>query len=222
MEQQQPPKQSALTSQLLKMFAPQDLYGKSIKDKRGGPNNIHSWDLELKGPILNQILTARRKKQWVEEFGIKWMDGMPLTLQQIQTFAAHENLQAELDDLVAKGYLTLEHPKQLVNGKRIQSLGYNIVTSKLSFEINKILEPHQVVPTLVAMDMQGIFVVDNGGLRNLTLTECLRLFGYPHNYKLNVIQRQGFDLLGPTVVVPVIKHVAKNYWKPISTMSNTL
>ena len=36
--------------------------------------------------LLNKILTERRKKKWAEEFGIDWMDGMPLTLEQIKTF----------------------------------------------------------------------------------------------------------------------------------------
>lgn len=33
---------------LLERYKPEELYGKSIKDKRGGKDNIHSWDIELK------------------------------------------------------------------------------------------------------------------------------------------------------------------------------
>lgn len=36
---------------LLSHFSIEQLYGKSIKDKRGGDSNIHSWDLEIKGPV---------------------------------------------------------------------------------------------------------------------------------------------------------------------------
>ena len=58
------------------------------------------------------------------------------------------------------------------------------------------------------MDMQKLYVPDMGGIRKLTMREGLRLFGYPEEYKLNVSEKEGFDLLGNTVVVPVIKEVA--------------
>jgi DNA (cytosine-5)-methyltransferase 1 len=58
------------------------------------------------------------------------------------------------------------------------------------------------------MDMQHLFVVDNGGLRTLTLREGLRLFGYPDTYAFDTTIENGYDLLGNTVVVPVIKEVA--------------
>ena len=86
--------------------------------------------------------------------------------------------------------------------------GYNIVAGKLSFEVNKVMSPNEIAPTLVAMDMQKLYVGDNGGLRRLTLREGLRLCGYPDTIRFNVSEKEGFDLLGNTVVVPVIKAVA--------------
>ena len=59
------------------------------------------------------------------------------------------------------------------------------------------------------MDMQHLYVVDGEGLRKLTLREGLRLFGYPDTYKFDVSLDDGYDLLGNTVVVPVIKAVAE-------------
>ncbi len=51
------------------------------------------WDIDLKGKttkkekeLLNLILTERRKKKWAAEYGIDWMDGMPLTKEMIATF----------------------------------------------------------------------------------------------------------------------------------------
>lgn len=219
--------QSEFVRLLLSKYKVADLYGKSIKDKRGGKNNIHSWDLELKGKtseeerfLLNLILTKRRYKKWADIYGIEWMDGMPLTKEMITSFYQSPNLDEILEDLVVKGYLRFEHPKKKVvtkneNGvdfsRRVYDTslpkGYNIVSGKLSFEINKILNPNEVAPTLVAMDMQKLFVGDNGGLRKLTLREGLRLFGYPESYKFDVSEKEGFDLLGNTVVVPVIKAV---------------
>lgn len=217
-----------LTKKLLSHFDIEDLYGKSIKDKRGGNNNIHSWDIGIKGEVsdeqivlLNKLFKERRKKHWAEKIGIDWMDGMPLNLEQISTFYQSQNLEEMLNDLVEKGYLRFEHPKKLVreiteNGEKkyrdydtTKPKGYNIVTGKLSFEINKILDPNDIAPTLVATDVSRLAVPDNGGLRRLTIREGLRLFGYPEWYEIPVKETEAFDLLGNTVAVPVVEHVAK-------------
>lgn len=227
--------QSRFTRLLFDKYQPEELYGKAIKDKRGGIDNIHSWDVELRGHVtdqekelLNLLLKERRKKRWATIIGIDWMDGMPLTTEQIRTFFDSENLQEMLDDLVEKGYLVLEHPKKkvaIIDKENDRSAyervpdttkpqGYNIVSGKLSFDFTRILSPDDVTPTLVAMDMATLGVIDNGGLRHLTLREGLRLFGYPDSYSLDDFTKTqkgmdwGYDLLGNTVCVPVIKCIA--------------
>ncbi|MBH2373321.1 DNA cytosine methyltransferase [Neisseria meningitidis] len=58
-----PTESSPFIKKLLKKFPPSELYGKSVKDKRGGKNNIHSWDIELKGAVTEeekQLLNIRR------------------------------------------------------------------------------------------------------------------------------------------------------------------
>lgn len=228
--------QSRFTKLLFDKYMPEELYGKAIKDKRGGIDNIHSWDVELRGHVtdqekelLNTLLKERRKKHWASVIGIDWMDGMPLTTDQIRTFYDSENLQEMLDDLVEKGYLVFEHPKKKVaivdeenNRSAFERVpdttkpqGYNIVSGKLSFDFTRILSPDDVTPTLVAMDMATLGVIDNGGLRHLTLREGLRLFGYPDTYSLDDFTKTqkgmdwGYDLLGNTVCVPVIKSIAE-------------
>lgn len=235
MESGLPTEKSTFTRLLFDKYKPEDLYGKAIKDKRGGIDNIHSWDVELRGHVtdqekdlLNTLLKERRKKHWASVIGIDWMDGMPLTSDQIRTFFDVENLDEMLKDLVEKGYLVLEHPKKKVAIKKDQNdqplfervpdtskpQGYNIVTGKLSFDFTRILSPDDVTPTLVAMDMATLGVIDNGGLRHLSLREGLRLFGYPDTYSLDDFTKTqkgldwGYDLLGNTVCVPVIKWVA--------------
>lgn len=223
-----PTSHTPFVDKLLALFPIEQLYGKDIKDKRGGAGNIHSWDLEMKGQVsveqkhlLNEMLKERRKKKWASLIGIDWMDGMPLTEQQIATFFESPRLHDMLTDLTQKGYLKYEHPKRKVTSSNEDGVtnshreydpskpkGYNIVAGKLSFEVGKILDPNGIAPTLVAMDMQKLYVPDRGGLRRLSLREGLRLFGYPEAYKLNVTEREGFDLLGNTVVVPVIKAVS--------------
>lgn len=210
---------SKFIEQVLKYYDVKDLPDKSFKDKRGGNNNIHSWDIQLRGEVtdsekklLSTILTERRKRKWADDYGIDWMDGMPLTYEHIASFFHDENLRSMLDDLVEKGYLKREHPKRKIGNKREQDpnlpLGYNIVAGKMSFAINKVLSSDGVAPTLVAMDMERLFVVDGNGIRNLSLREGLRLFGYPDDYSFDIPVKQGYDLLGNTVVVPVIKAVA--------------
>lgn len=231
----QPPMQTDFTERLLEHYEPHELHGKSIKDKRGGDNNIHSWDIEVKGKtsqqqrvLLRKLLRQRRRKQWAEQKGIVWMDGMPLTLEEIQTFYTPDtlfesnDLKTMLEDLLEKGYLVYEHPKDLVivvddngNERRIRQYaenvekGYNIVVGKLSFEITKILDPQDFTPTLVATDVTRLAVVDGEGLRRLTIREGLRLFGFPESYELTVSYQDAFDLLGNTVAIPVIDQVSQ-------------
>ncbi|KJS05410.1 MAG: modification methylase [Flavobacteriales bacterium BRH_c54] len=222
------PLKSGFVDKLLSHFEIEDLYGKSIKDKRGGDNNIHSWDIGIKGEVsdeqcklLNKLFKERRKKQWAIEIGIDWMDGMALTLEQINTFIdkPKNDLKLLLDDLVKKGYLKYEHPKKLVKEQTPNGIksyrdydvtkpkGYNIVTGKLSFEINKILDPNDIAPTLVATDVSRLAVPDGKGLRRLTIREGLRLFGYPEWYEIPTKEHDAFDLLGNTVAVPVVEFV---------------
>lgn len=223
------------TRALLAKYQPHELYGKSIKDKRGGENNIHSWDLGIRGEttdeekeLLNRLLKERRKKHWAEVIGIDWMDGMPLTAEQIRTFYDSDQLDGMLQRLISLGYLVYEHPKKKVkishkdgrtSSERVpeskKPKGYNIVTGKLSFEFSKILDPYTATPTMVAMDMERVGVIDRKGIRRLTLNEGLSLFGYPKNYSLEINEdekkkrKMGFDLLGNTVCVPVIQAVVE-------------
>lgn len=80
---------SEFTQKLFAHFTPEQVVGKAIKDKRGGIDNIHSWEIGLKGnttkeqsDFLNLLLLERRKRKWAKEIGINWMDGMPLTEKQ--------------------------------------------------------------------------------------------------------------------------------------------
>lgn len=227
-----PTEKTKFSQLLLSHFPPTKLEGKRIKDKRGGDNNIHSWDIGIKGEVsteekllLDTLLKERRKKKWASIIGIDWMDGMPLTAEQISTFFPCDNITQLLDGLVQKGYLVLEYPKAKVpieQGDLIAYIrkpdtgkpkGYNIVTGKLSFEFSGFLDPDSPSPTMVAMDMERVGVIDGDGVRHLSITEGLRLFGYK-DYDLSYLEgRKGgraiaFELLGNSVCVPVIELLA--------------
>ncbi|MCD8284023.1 MAG: DNA (cytosine-5-)-methyltransferase [Opitutae bacterium] len=231
------------TTKLLSHYKADALCGKFLKDKRGGALNIHSWDFEYRGNVssdqkelMNLLFKFRRRKKWAKIIGIDWMDGMPLTINQIETFYTHPNLQEMLDDLVEKKYLVYEHPKKKVlliseSGRTYttrvydtsKEKGYNIVTGKLSFPISSILDKSSQSPTIVAADMDHVGVVDGNGIRKMTLREGLRFFGYPESYSLEIFNSDckniqlGYDLLGNTVCVPIIKEISLRLLKKISS-----
>ncbi|MDR3185834.1 MAG: DNA (cytosine-5-)-methyltransferase [Christensenellaceae bacterium] len=227
---------SKLAQNLLKKYSEKELVGKQIKDKRSGKNNIHSWDVELKGAVsesqkqlLEAVLRQRRRKDWAVIKNIKWSDGMPLTLEDITSFTLRplspdfnqelEQLKSDLADLVDKGYLTFETPKQAVDREDLR--GYNIVAGKLSFDISNILDPNESAPTLVAMDVTKMAILQNGKFRRLTTREGLRLFGFPENYDISPASyKEAFDLLGNSVSVNAIKLVSERIIEAVFTEKN--
>ena len=54
----------------------------------------------LKRDSIKQI--ERRKKHWAKEKNITWMDGMPLTYNEILTFYNNDNLKDMLQNLIKK------------------------------------------------------------------------------------------------------------------------
>ena len=60
------------------------------------------------------------------------------------------------------------------------------------------------------MDMERLYVADGDGIRKLAMREGLRLFGYPEDFRFEGLTAQeGYDLLGNTVAVPVVREVAR-------------
>ena len=231
-------KTSKFKELLLKKYQPKELYGKAIKDKRGGSSNIHSWDLEIKGKIsrsqkklMTELLKQRRRKDWAKKKGIDWMDGMPLTVDEIHTFFGNKTLfekgisknflKKMLFDLAKKGYLSFEHPKKRikiktkdghyfkrVDDKQLEK-GFNIVVGKLSFEISKIIDPMGLTPTLLATDMERLGIVDRGKIRSLSIGECKKLFGFSGSYQINLNSSKSYNLFGESIVIPVVKSVSE-------------
>jgi DNA (cytosine-5)-methyltransferase 1 len=205
-------------NKILELHSKKPLYGYKMQDKRGGENNIHSWDIEINGKIndeektlMKMIMTERRKKHWAEKKGIEWMDGMPLTYKEIITFYSNTELKTMLDNLVSKKYLKLEKPKKLVSGKRVYDdngeLGYNICKGKLSFPITNILDPNSICPTLTATDSNKLVVIiDDKYIRKLNDNELKLVCGFPLSFKLpsNIDK---YDLFGNMVIPNVVEAV---------------
>jgi DNA (cytosine-5)-methyltransferase 1 len=212
--------ESSFATKILNLHSQTPLFGYKMQDKRGGQNNIHSWDIGVNGVlsiesrnVMNKIMTERRKKHWAEKKNIVWMDGMPLTFSEISTFADDSNLKELLDDLVLKKYLRLEKPKNLINGKRVYDetgeLGYNICKGKLSFPITNILDPMSTSPTLTATDSNKLAVIiDNQYIRKLNDKELKLLCGFPLSYQIPEGVDK-YDLFGNMVIPNVVEGVLK-------------
>jgi len=212
--------ESNFANKIMKLHSQTPLFGYKMQDKRGGKNNIHSWDIGVNGvltiserELMNKIMTERRKKHWAEKKNIVWMDGMPLTLSEISTFINDTHLKSMLDNLIAKKYLRLEKPKNLISGKRVYDetgeYGYNICKGKLSFPITNILDPSAISPTLTATDSNKLAVIiDNTFIRKLNDNELKLLCGFPLSYKLpDDVDK--YDLFGNMVIPNVVEGVLK-------------
>ena len=201
-------------SKVLARHLVRSVIGCRVNDKRGGPVNIHSW--ELNGDLdadqivlMNKLVCERRKKHWAASKGIVWTDGMPLTLPEIRTFYEHERLEPMLADLVDKTYLVRAHPKDLVNGRREfqtdQPKGWNLAKGKLSHPISTILDPAGVAPTLTATDANRLVVLlNNRHLRRLNRLELRRICGFPDTHVLPD-HVNAYNLFGNMATPPVIQ-----------------
>ena len=176
----------------------------------------------LNKKIVNLSALARIIKPQIETALYKKIENgaIIMALKRLSNRVDYKNIKKDLDKLVNMGYLKMEYPKKLVknnNGlnQRIQDktkeLGYNIITGKLSFEISKILDPNGITPTLLATDMNKIYIADHksNGLRKISIKESLLQFGFPKNYVPIENHNKMYDLLGNTVVVPVVKEISK-------------
>lgn len=185
------------------------LYGKGIRDKRGSKNNLRSWNLGLRGEVnkaqedlLEKLSKERKRKDLADKKGVPLKDGVSLTKEELNGIYNGENIDEDIEDLVKKGYL-----------KKIDRDGvveYDINGGRLSYEFTKFIDPYEPCMTLVATEARTLGVVEDNGVRKLTLRECLSLNGYPKDYKVEDISESKYlDLLGNTVVVPIIKMICE-------------
>ena len=158
------------------------LYDKSIRDKRGKENNLHSWNMNLRGKtnqeqrdMMEKLLLERRNKKKAKEKGVPLKDGVGLTVSELKDIYNGKQFTKDLADLCSKGYL-----KKYRIPTCNESL-YDIKCGRLSFPFTKFLDPNKPCLTLVATDASHLGVIDGQNIRQLTIRECLRLNGFPEN-----------------------------------------
>ena len=66
--------ESEFANKIMELHSQTPLFGYKMQDKRGGQNNIHSWDIGVNGTLtiserylMKKIMTERRKKHWAEK-----------------------------------------------------------------------------------------------------------------------------------------------------------
>lgn len=184
------------------------LYDKAIRDKRGSSNNIHSWVLGLRGEttkiqqeLLEKMVTERRRSDLAAKKGVPLKDGVGLTKSELKDIYKGDDLDLDLNALLEKGYLKIKHIEGYAEDL------YDIVGGRLSYEFTKIVDPNKPCLTIVATEADRMGIVDGDKIRKLTIREGLRLSGYPDDYIMNLDYRKSMDLIGNTVVVPVIKSI---------------
>ena len=186
------------------------LYNKAIRDKRGSDNNIHSWTIGLRGEVsavqkrlLDKMVPERRRVDYAKKKNMPIIEGIGLDMDELSLIYDGDNLERDIKELIEMGYVVEKNydtwPKPC----------YDVIGGRLSYEFTKIFDPNKPALTLVATEVGKNAVVDGNGIRKLTITEGLRLNGYPDDYKLNLDYRKAMDLLGNTVVVPIIKMICE-------------
>lgn len=204
------PKVLKFSDLLLKTYAPEELVGKVVRDKRNGADNLHSWNFHYRGvttkeekKLLEVLAVQSRRTSWAVRKGVKPAECIPLAVEDILEFytpTSSEPLPAMLERLTRLGYLD----KPMADNYRIKS-------GRLSFPITHILDPMKPAPTIVATDANRLSVLTDGGLRRFTAVELKRLFGFPDDFIIpsSLTSSQVFDLFGNSVVVPVADKVAE-------------
>lgn len=203
------------TKILLKTYSLDHLKGKIIRDKRGGANNLHSWNFNYRGvttaaerEMMELIGTHSRRISWAAIKGVPLREGLPLNAADIATFYTppkNATIAAMLTRLTTMGYLIEDGVGE-----------YRIMSGKLSFPIAHILDPTKPTPTLVATDSDRIGVIDGKAIRRLTFTEVKRLFGFKDTFIVpaDLTYRQKFDLFGNSVVSTVAQKVTTELLYP--------
>lgn len=185
------------------------LYGKGIRDKRGSKNNLRSWNIALRGEVnavqadmLEKLSKERKRKDLADKKGVPLKDGISLTKEELCDIYNGDNIDKDIEDLLLKGYL------KCVERQGVKE--YDLNGGRLSYEFTKFIDPNKPCLTLVATEVRTLGVVEKDGVRELTLRECLSLNGYPKDYKMEDLSKaKCLDLLGNTVVVPIIKMICE-------------
>ena len=66
------------------------------------------------------------------------------------------------------------------------------------------MDPEDIAPTLVAMDVAKLGVVDGKGIRRLTIRECARIQTFPDDYQFIIPKNNGNVAVSATDAYKII------------------
>lgn len=129
----------------------------------------------------------------------------------------------EFEYLPPSEYTMIENPKEQESGlifvgyrnKNIWKKGIRPNTEHLSrvhHQPNRIYSVDGVHPTIPSQETSGrffIYLPKENAVRKLTIKECYRLMGFPHNYKIHPNLAEAYKQIGNSVCIPKIKEIAR-------------
>jgi DNA (cytosine-5)-methyltransferase 1 len=131
-------------------------------------------------------------------------------------------------------YTIIDNPKVQKSGlifvgyrnKKIRSKGVRENTlhlSRVHKQPNRIYDSKGTHPTLSSQESSGrYFVYQNDKVRKLTLKECFRLMGFPDDFKLIGSKAKLYNRVGNSIVVPLVKSIAKEIEEQILNIDEHL
>lgn len=187
-----PVEDSEYTRKLLAKYTPDYLRGKKVTDKAKSKNIIHTWEFEARGPVNGtQVkIMEHLRDQYIN--GKRGSKG-----SNYEVLASHfGDIKDDIDDLLEKRYIQYKEAED----------EYRVLAGELSGQFTRFVDPRKPLPTLVATSLPHMGVVEEGGIRQVSLYEATRALGFPDDYQLpdTISETWAYDLLGNTVAPPVV------------------
>lgn len=118
-----------------------------------------------------------------------------------------ENPKIQKSGLIFVGYLNKNIRK---NGIKENTLHL----SRVHKQPNRIYSSKGYHPTLNAQETGGrYYILEDFGVRKLTLEECFRIMGFKDNFKKNASNTTLYKAIGNSVCVPMVKEIIKELKK---------
>lgn len=187
-----PPEESEYTRKLLAKYTPEYLRGKKVTDKAKSKNIIHTWEFEARGPVNGTQIKI------MEHLRDQYINGKGSKGSNYEVLASHfGDIKDDIEDLLTKRYIQYKEKED----------EYRVLAGELSGHFTRFVDPRKPLPTLVATSLPHMGVVEDTGIRKVSLHEATRALGFPEGYKLpdTISETWAYDLLGNTVAPPVVK-----------------
>lgn len=145
-----------------------------------------------------------------------------LNLTKIYSMRGFLDKDVNFEYMNPEEYTLIEDPKKQsksglkfvgYRNKKMRSIGVRPNTEHLSRvhkQPNRIYSIDGTHPTLSAQEKSGrYFILDDNGVRKLTINECYRFMGFPENFKKIGTDSQLYERIGNSIAVPMVREIGK-------------